>query len=263
MFRFLLEDLRVFGLLLVISLVLIFADQSAVLNFPKTAIQIVTSPIQYGLYKSAQGFAKQFEFIFLARKAVNENKAMSEQMAQILSENATLRKQLAEAQGQLAQQNVLSQQTFNLLGARPVGMGRYLVIDRGSNDGVKVDQVVLYKNYYIGNVKNVNPKKSEVLLSSDPDSHIAAFSQSTTGKARGVLTGNFGSEMLLDKILHEEEVQVGDLVYSEGTEQILPRGLVLGQVAQVLGRDNEIFKQAKVKPVFDITNLDIVFVVLN
>ncbi len=67
--------------------------------------------------------------------------------------------------------------------------------------------------------------------------------------------------MLLDKVLHQEVVSEKDLVYSEGTEGKFPRGLILGQVTQVFERENEIFKQAKVKPVFGIGDLDLVFVI--
>jgi cell shape-determining protein MreC len=50
-------------------------------------------------------------------------------------------------------------------------------------------------------------------------------------------------------------------VYSEGQESEIPRGLVLGQVAQVIEKDNEIFKSAKIKPVFDIADLEVIFII--
>ena len=65
----------------------------------------------------------------------------------------------------------------------------------------------------------------------------------------------------MDKILHEEKIAVGDLVYSEGTEGFLPRGLILGKVTEVLERATQVFKQAKVKSVFDIRDLELVFVI--
>ncbi len=98
-------------------------------------------------------------------------------------------------------------------------------------------------------------------MASDPDSRLTAFSQSDSGRGKGVLSGQFGSEMLLDKILHEEPIKVGDLVYSEGQEIEIPRGLVLGQVTQLIEKDEEAFKQAKIKPVFNIGDLEVVFVV--
>jgi rod shape-determining protein MreC len=101
------------------------------------------------------------------------------------------------------------------------------------------------------------------MLLTDPDSNIAAFAGPGDKRAKGILSGQFESDMLMDKILHEEQINVGDLVYSEGTEMDIPRGLVLGQVREVLNNDNGVFKQAKIKSVFDISDLDLVFVITN
>ncbi len=255
------NNFKTFFLLTLISLSFMVLDFFQLLSLPKGVLQQVTIPIQYGLYRSSQGATRQFEFVLQARQAAQENKAKSEQMAQILSENANLRKKLAEAQSFLEQDKVLSDQAFNLVPARPFGFSRFLLIDKGADDGFKVGQAVIFKDNFIGLVKEVDPKRSKVIMGSDPDSRISAFSQSEEGRAKGILIGQFGSEMMLDKILHEEPVKVGDLVYSEGQEVDIPRGLVLGQVSEVIQKDNEIFKQAKVKPVFDIADLEVVFVV--
>jgi len=61
--------------------------------------------------------------------------------------------------------------------------------------------------------------------------------------------------------LHEEKITEGDLVYSEGTEGFLPRGLILGRVTQVRELQNEVFKQAKIKPIFDVRDLELVFLI--
>ena len=261
MLKFLLQDFKTVSILLAISVSLVLLDLFQLLSIPKGILQQVTIPIQYGLYKSSNNVSRQLEFVLQARQAAQENKAKSEQMAQILSENANLRKKLDEARSFLAQEKALSEQTFNLTPARPIGFARFLNIDKGSNDGIKPNQAVVFKDNFIGRVKEVDPKKSRIILGSDPDSRISAFSQSEDGKAKGILVGQFGSEMLLDKILHEEPVKVGDLVYSEGQEVEIPRGLILGQVSEVIQKDNEIFKQAKVKSVFEIGDLELVFVV--
>lgn len=231
------------------------------LDLPKRLLQQATIPIQYGLFRSSLSVTRQFEFVLSARQSAQENKAKSEQMAQILSENANLRKKLAEAQSFLDQKQVLSDQAFNLIPARPFGFSRFLLVDKGSDDGLKVGQAIIFKDNFIGIVREVDPKRSRVIIGSDPDSRISAFSQSEEGRAKGILVGQFGSEMMLDKILHEEPIKVGDLVYSEGQEVDIPRGLVLGQVSEVIQKDNEIFKQAIVKPVFDLGDLEVVFAV--
>ena len=261
MHKALLLDLKTFLILLLVSVIFILLDFMKMLSIPKSILQQITIPIQYGLYRSSVSVTRQFEFVIQARQAAQENKAKSEQMAQILSENANLRKKLDEARSFLAQEKTLSDQTFNLTPARPIGFSRFLNIDKGSNEGIKPNQAVVFKDNYIGRIKEVDPKKSRVILGSDPDSRISAFSQSDDGRAKGILIGEFGSEMILDKILHEEPVKIGDLVYSEGQELEIPRGLILGQVSEVIERDNEIFKQAKVKPVYDIGDLELVFII--
>ncbi len=261
MVKLILEDIKVYGLLLFIAVVLIFLDSFKFLNLPKSLVQNVTVPIQYGLFRSYLNVSGQFGYIVNARKASQENKALSEQLALVLSENASLRKKLAETQAFLDQDKALSDEVFNLIPARPIGFSRFLLIDKGSDDGIKVNQAVVFKDSYIGKVFEVDPKRSKVVLASDPDSRLTAFSQSDAGRAKGLLVGQFGSEMLLDKILHEEPIEVNNLVYSEGQEIEIPRGLVLGQVTEIIEKDEEAFKQAKVKPVFNIGDLDLVFIV--
>lgn len=263
MLQSLLNDARIFLSLVLLSIIIILLDNQSILNLPKSLLQNITIPIQYGLYKSSHEGFRQFEFITIARRASQEKRAQDEQMANILSENAELRKKVSELQAQVDQKNALDSQNFIQVTARPVGINRFLFIDRGSDDGIKVGQPVIFKNNYIGTIKEVSPKKSSVILPSDPDSHISAFVSGADGKAKGILEGQFGSEMLLDKVLHAESVKEKDLVYTEGTEVEVPRGLILGEVSEVLQRENEVFKQAKVKPIFDISDLDLVFVVIN
>lgn len=255
------KNFKAFITLLLISIFLGLGDVFNFLNLPKSLVQQLTIPIQYGLYRSYLTISRQFEFVLNARQAAQENKALSEQLAQILSENANLRKKVAEAQSFLDQEKTLSERVFNLTPARPIGFARFLLIDKGREDGLKQNQVVVFKDNYIGKILEAEPRKSKIILASDPDSRISAFSQSESGRAKGILLGQFGSEMLLDKILHEEPIKEGDLIYSEGQEVEIPRGLILGQVSQVIEKDNEIFKQARIKPVFDIADLEVVFVV--
>lgn len=253
--------LKLFYILSLVSLVLMAFDLLGLLNIPKSLIQRITLPIQYGFYKTGTQISKQFEFIFMARYASQENLALRTQLGEMISENAALRKKLTETESLVDQQNSLNPKTYNLLPARPIGLGRYLSLDKGSDDGVGLNQVVVFKDNYLGSIKNVTPKISQVQLILDPDSKIAVFSQGGFGKAKGVLQGQFGQQTIMDKILHAENIAEGDLVYSEGTEGLLPRGLVMGRVTLVMERQNEVFKQAIVKPVFDISDLELAFII--
>ena len=255
--------LKFFILLLALSFLILTLDLMNFLNIPKSFASIVSNPILYGLYDTKQKVGRQFYFIFQSRFTAQENKALKEQLAQLLSENTILKKRLAEAQTQLEQFQFISPSTYNLISARPIGLDRYLKIDKGLDAGVKINQAVVFKDNFIGKIKSVGPRFALIELLEDPDSKIAAFSQGLKGRAKGVVIGQFGTEGLMDKILHEEIIEIDDLVYSEGLEGFLPRGLILGKVVEVKELPNQVFKQAKIRPVFDFRDLELVFVIIN
>jgi rod shape-determining protein MreC len=253
---------QVFLSLILISLVFLGLDFIKALSIPKTAIYTITNPISLGIYKTSQGVGRQFYFVFAARFAAQDNKALKEQLGQLSTENANMSRKLAELETQVAQEQKLDPATYKTIPARPLGVDRgILKIDRGSNDGVKVNSAVVFKDNFVGKVTSVSERGATVMLSSNPNSKVGAFSISKDGKARGLLIGKFETELIFDQILHEEPIAKGDLVYSQGTEGYLPRGLVLGEVSEVIGKEHELFKQAKVKGLFDVKDFDLVFVI--
>jgi len=254
-------NIKIFLILILLCLMIFVLDIIHLLDWPKRLLFYITNPVSFGIYNTNRNVGKQFHFIFQARFAAQENKALKEQVGKLLSENATLRKKLAETEVLVSQEKHLDPSTYNLLPARPIGLGRYLKIDKGETSGIKVGQAVVFEGNYVGKVVTVSPASSNIQLLTDPDSKVAGFSQNKEGKGKGIILGQFGTEILMDKILHEEKVAEDDLVYSEGLEGFLPRGLILGRVSQVLERENEVFKQAKLQPIFDVRDLELVFVI--
>lgn len=254
-------SLQLFLFLIFLSLLTFGLDSLGLLKLPKQAIFYVTNPISFGLYDSSNFIQRQFYFIFKARLSAQENLALKEQIGALLSENANLRTRLSETESLVSQQSYLDPKTYTLIPARPIGLGRQLKIDKGLDAGIKVGWAVVFNDNYIGKITQVSEKSSLVQLLADPDSKVAAFSQGLEGRAKGILIGQFGTDTLMDKILHQEIINVGDLVYSEGTEGFLPRGLILGRVNEIKALENEVFKQAKIERVFDIRDLELVFVI--
>lgn len=256
-------NLQLFLSLLLLTIVIFGLDNFSLLTLPKQVGFFITNPISFGIYRAKQSLSSQFYFIFASRKAGQENLALKEQLGQLISENAQLKRKLAETEAQVEQEINLSPKTYNMLAARPVGVDRFLKIDKGSLDGVSVGQVVVFKDNYIGQVVTVSEHGASVRLTHDPDSKVAAFSQGKSGRAKGVVKGEFGTEITMDKILHEEPIEPGDLIYTEGTEEALPRGLVIGRVISIDDQQNQVFKKAKVEPLFDLRDLEVVFLIAD
>ena len=258
-----LPNLQLFFLLVFLASLILILDNFKVFSLLKVTAGFVTNPISFSLYSTKQNLSSQLSFVWEARSAAQQNKALQEQIATLLSENASLKTQISESRAQLTQNQHLDPKTYNTVATRPIGLDRYLRVDKGEQDGIKIGQAVIVNNNLIGQIAALNAKSATVKRLIDPDSKVASFSFGKEGKAKGILIGQFGTDMLLDKILHEEHIQKDDLVYSEGTEGFWPRGLILGKVSEVIETPNEIFKQAKVAPVFNINDLDLVFIIVD
>ena len=69
--------------------------------------------------------------------------------------------------------------------------------------------------------------------------------------------------MLLDLIPQDQEINIGDLVITSGLENNIPRGLLIGEVVEVISQVGQIFKQAKIIPPFNYQNLQTLTLIIN
>jgi len=137
-------------------------------------------------------------------------------------------------------------------------------IDLGRKDGVEKGMTVVTENIYVGQIISVGERDSLVQLPNDPNSKIpVAIKQpgSPGIHARGLLVGQFGGKLVLDRVLQEEDIRQGDLVVTSGEEGYLP-DLVIGQIKEVLPGTAEIYQQAIVSPLIDYSSLRFVFLVI-
>ena len=116
--------LRLFFLLTFLSVLFLAFDSFHLLNLPKKAAAYLTNPVSFRVYSSYQTISKQLFFIFAARFAAQQNSALKEQIGQLLSENAKLRREVSETKSLLLQQKKIDPRTYNLLAARPIGLTR-------------------------------------------------------------------------------------------------------------------------------------------
>ncbi|HET7713359.1 MAG TPA: rod shape-determining protein MreC, partial [Patescibacteria group bacterium] len=134
-----------------------------------------------------------------------------------------------------------------------------LIIGEGSEGGVKVGQAVIVGKVILGKITGVQADRSTLRLLTDPSSKVVAV---TSSGARGLLVGQFQSFAKLTKVLQEERLDVGELVFTAG-EDGWPKGLVIGEVVKVIKKDNELFQEAEIKPQLNYDKLTTVFVILG
>jgi rod shape-determining protein MreC len=147
-----------------------------------------------------------------------------------------------------------------VIGVDPNPYLRYITINVGSQHGVEVgDPVVGAGAGLVGRVAEVGPRTSKVQLLTDGDSSIAVLLQ--TSRVTGLVVGQPDGTLRVKYIPQDEEIEVGDIVLTSGLGGVMPKGLVVGEVTEVQGKDYELHQEAVVEPAVDFRRLELVLVI--
>lgn len=147
-----------------------------------------------------------------------------------------------------------------VIGTSGTETARLLYLDKGSKDGIKVDQAVITPDGVVGKVLTVYGETSQVLEMNDPTSGIGAIL--VHSRLQGILKGASNGELHLEYIMGDETVQPGDAVVTSGGDRVFPKGLPIGTVTNVnMGRN--LFLNIKVKPSADLERLEEVLIITS
>src|SRR6266498_783117 len=148
-----------------------------------------------------------------------------------------------------------------VIGRDPSPFLHYVIINRGSNDGILRGMPVVTNQGLIGRVDAVIADAARIQLITDPSSSVNVRLQNAETEAS--LVGSVTGDVTLQLIPQDINVQAGDLVLTSGLGGGYPPDLIIGQVVNVRSRDFDLFQQATVQPVVDFNRLEIVLVIVN
>jgi rod shape-determining protein MreC len=138
---------------------------------------------------------------------------------------------------------------------------RSITIDKGSNEGVKPGMPVITNYGVVGVVAGATPNFARVLLVTDAQSRVDSFAQRS--RVRGTVRGSPEGRCVVDYVLRDDDLQVGDLMLTTGRGGVYPKGLVLGTVARLERTESGLFQSVELSPVVDFRLLEEVFVILE
>ena len=218
-------------------------------------------PLQLAFYATAQNLKEFFATVFEIGSLREKNNQLSEQTAFLEAESGQLKKleeenKLLKDQLGIEQPEGVTLTQASVLGYSLATSRGLINIDKGEKAGVKPGDLVVLKEIVLGKVLSVTPRSAQVQLLSDPESKILG---ETASKAKGVVVGDFGSRMKLTKVLLDDQLQEGELVFTSG-EEGMPKALVVGKISKVKRLEAELFQEAEIDPLVDLNKLEIVFV---
>jgi rod shape-determining protein MreC len=138
-----------------------------------------------------------------------------------------------------------------------------IVIDQGSNAGIRRDMTVIAASGLVGVVKSTTANASVVMLMSDPAFRVGV--RVAGSQFMGVLSGEGQNLFSLQMLSAAADISVGDVLLSRGSSGDAPfvPGVPVGKVVFVENATGQLTKQARVEPFVDLNSIGVVSVVLD
>lgn len=204
---------------------------------------------------------------------VTSVRELNSELDQLRRENATLRTKLSEDDELRHENEVLRRQLgfgetatrrlvpAQVVGYQPDSFHQYLLIGRGSREGVEVGMAVVSEGVLVGKISEVSVSTAKVFLVIDPEFKVNGLDQET--RATGTVKGQLGTGLIMDKIAQSDAIHPGDTIITSGLGGELPKGIIIGRVESINQSDNAIFQTAQIASVLKFNRLELVFVVVS
>jgi rod shape-determining protein MreC len=165
---------------------------------------------------------------------------------------------------QISAPDLLPAQIIGSPKSLPTEIPTTFVLDKGSRDGVKLGQTVVYKNNLVGKIVAVSQKLSTMIVVSN--SSFVTAGKTAKSEAIGVIKGKGGDDITLDTVLLSEDLKTSDVVVTKGDinnkGEGVPPNLIVGKITSVDKKPSALFQSASVKSLLSFSKLSTVFIML-
>jgi rod shape-determining protein MreC len=235
----------------------------------------VLAPIQEGANRALKPFRDLFGWFGDTLDAKGENKKLTAQNEQLQKDliAAEEEKRALEQYKGLQEQNEqggLGDYTpvvARVIARSPSSWYQTFQINKGSSDGLRVDQPVVNGAGLVGKVKSVSDGNAVVMLLTDPEFGVSAQTLESAEPGSVGPAGGAPGDLRFDLVPNAKEVTRGDKIITAGTStssrvsdlrSLYPRGILIGTVSKVDTGEGELDRVIHVQPAADLHNLDVV-----
>lgn len=140
---------------------------------------------------------------------------------------------------------------------------KQLIINRGSDDGIKLGQIVIGEKGIIGRIIATTNDHSTMLSITDPTHHIPVKNKRNSIRAVAQGFASYDHKLNLNFVLKNSDIKIGDIfVTNHLLEAKLPKNHPVGKVVSTDNSDPT-FMLVTLDPIEDIEQLEFVLVVMN
>jgi len=241
-------------------------------------LQSVLSPLEKPILQLGNGIRDNTKVIWNFRAVQLQNEALLKKVDQITGDNLKLKEQVLAGmrfteldQGQFRNPTIDKYEKVgaSVINRNPTSWYRTLTLNRGSKDGIAVNDPVIGALGLIGKVVSVSPTTSEVLLIQDGEGQVSALVRSSAGNGTfGIVQGTYkrGSRLTPEGNLQmlfrrDDNVNAGDLVLTAGIGGVYPKDIPIGKVVEIQLDPTGLLKTAFIEPLVNFDVLEEAYIV--
>ncbi len=255
------RNLFVLAALVLAALVLLLVDSRGWLDAPKRLAGEVLAPAGRELTSLGEQAGARDD------GGSPELREITAERDRLLAENARLKELSSEVESlrqQLKFQESrpdLTYLTADVISRDPQSREKFVVINRGSDDGVQVGMAVVSPSFLVGQVVEVEAKRSRVLLVIDSGFQTGGRLQ--TARAEGIVYGLWqeGGRVEMRHIPYDVNVDDNEVVVTSGKSAGVPEGLVVGKVMEIEKDQAQNETVVEILPLVNFDNLESVTVI--
>jgi rod shape-determining protein MreC len=270
----------VLGLLVVCSLILLTAYFGEGAGSPLHSVQRgflqVVSPIQDGASRALKPGRDLFGWFGDTLDAKDERDKLRKELEQTRRQaiaNAAAAREVEQLRKLVGLDRDLGIDQMDPVAARVITRSPTLwystvSINKGTGDGVRVDQPVINGDGLVGTVTSATGNAAIVTLITDHTSGVSAV-VNESGVA-GVVQPAVGNpnDLLLEFIRRGDRIEEGQTVVTAGSrsqryESLFPPGIPVGRVSKVDDTELNVYQRVHVKPFAQLRRLDVVQVLTD
>jgi rod shape-determining protein MreC len=238
----------------------------AALSFARKTILFVVSPFIKVTAVTTGSLGRVWHDYVDLRALREENQRLKQESAILQRRISQLEEHALETQRLQGLLAMRENSRAHYLAARIVGKDatnwfKTLLIDRGSQAGLRRNMPVVAPDGLVGRVVEVAPYMAKVQLITDPVSASGGLLQRT--RVTGIVSGNLGAGLKVRYLPLLADVAVGDEVVTSGMGGVFPKGIPVGRVVAVERKSGALFQEAVLQPKVDLGRLEEVLILME